>query len=135
MQRLFTTAIFTATLALSGASLFACCSKSSKSASDATTATTTTTATAPAVVADQEPAPALPVPATEPVVSGTAPSQMCGDKTCEPGQTCVSYYGIAGSKGPKFQSCERVCKTDSDCFKDAPTCKTIADGPGSVCRK
>jgi eight-cysteine-cluster-containing protein len=67
---------------------------------------------------------------------GAAPPRSgltCGEKTCEPDQTCVEYYGIAGPRGPKFQSCEWTCKTDAMC-PSGMRCATIADGPGRVCR-
>jgi len=59
---------------------------------------------------------------------------QCGDATCAAGQTCVSYYGIAGPRGPKFTSCERTCgEGDPEC-PAGESCITIADGPGQVCR-
>ena len=68
-------------------------------------------------------------PAARPQIGET-----CGDKdACADGLTCVSYYGIAGPRGPQFKSCEIKCTTTADC----PTgheCITIADGPGRVCR-
>ncbi len=58
----------------------------------------------------------------------------CGAETCKPGQVCIEYYGVAGPKGPKFQSCEWACgKGGGDC-PPGTTCVTIADGPGAVCR-
>jgi hypothetical protein len=52
---------------------------------------------------------------------------------CTDGLACVSYYGIAGAKGPTFASCETPCKDDTSCDKGT-TCTTVADGPGRVCR-
>lgn len=46
---------------------------------------------------------------------------------------CVSYYGIAGPRGPEFKSCEIRCNEKTSC-PSGLTCRTIADGPGSVCR-
>jgi eight-cysteine-cluster-containing protein len=68
--------------------------------------------------------------------SGEAPggaSATCGTTTCKPGQECISYYGIAGPKGPKFESCEWRCGKDGSCPKGTK-CVTVADGPGRVCR-
>jgi eight-cysteine-cluster-containing protein len=68
--------------------------------------------------------------------SGEAPSGAtvaCGTKTCKPGQECISYYGIAGPRGPKFESCEWKCNKDGSCPKGTK-CVTVADGPGRVCR-
>lgn len=59
---------------------------------------------------------------------------VCGGTTCKPGQVCTSYYGIAGSNGPLFNSCEWRCKRDSDCTAGA-RCRNIVDGPGRVCRQ
>jgi hypothetical protein len=60
--------------------------------------------------------------------------QACatGDK-CNAGLTCVTYYGIAGPRGPKFTSCEIRCGADGSC-PSGQQCMTIADGPGRVCR-
>ena len=66
--------------------------------------------------------------------TGSASGEPCGDHpACTPPATCVSYYGIAGPRGPRFQSCEIRCKDDSTCPKGT-RCTTIADGPGRVCR-
>jgi hypothetical protein len=58
----------------------------------------------------------------------------CSDGACAAGQECVQYYGIAGKAGPALSSCEIRCKQDGDC-PTGHACKTIADGPGQVCRK
>ena len=55
------------------------------------------------------------------------------DGTCAGGFSCVKYYGIAGAKGPQFSSCEIQCDGKEGC-PNGYTCKTIADGPGQVCR-
>ncbi len=57
----------------------------------------------------------------------------CAEATCKPGQDCVSYFGIAGAAGPKFESCEWTCALGKRCPKGM-TCRTISDGPGPVCR-
>jgi hypothetical protein len=81
------------------------------------------------------PTQASPSPATPPA-NTTAPGvgQKCGDNDlCAQGTECVSYLGIAGARGPQFKTCEIKCGADKQC----PTglaCKTIADGPGQVCR-
>jgi hypothetical protein len=90
-----------------------------------------------------EPTPAPPTPAPDPTpppppaVDASAPAaENCGDKpACVAPATCVSYFGIAGARGPKFHSCEIKCtpKHEGDCPADKK-CVTIADGPGSVCR-
>lgn len=63
------------------------------------------------------------------------PGSPCGaGDTCAAPLRCVSYYGIAGARGPKFSSCEIACDGKEGCPADL-RCITIADGPGSVCRK
>ena len=63
------------------------------------------------------------------------PGAKCGDgDVCPDAQECVSYRGIAGARGPLFKTCEIRCKDDGGCPTDHK-CKTIADGPGRVCRK
>jgi hypothetical protein len=113
---------------------------------------TTETAPAPAPAPTPAPAPAptpAPAPApntgtgsgstAEPTPSWTkaAPGigETCGaNDACAKGLTCVSYYGIAGARGPQFKSCEIKCTGDKVCPADHK-CITIADGPGQVCRK
>jgi hypothetical protein len=71
-----------------------------------------------------------------PAGAGPAPGigEPCGpDERCAAELTCVSYYGFAGPRGPKFKSCEIRCKDNSDCPK-GKTCLTVSDGPGQVCR-
>jgi eight-cysteine-cluster-containing protein len=53
---------------------------------------------------------------------------------CAAGLTCLSYHGIAGSRGPQFTSCEIPCGKGERC-PDGQRCITIADGPGQVCRR
>ena len=70
-------------------------------------------------------------PGTPPADPGAA-GPACGDKTCAAGEQCISYYGIAGPRGPKFQECGIPCPK-GDC-PEGKRCQTIADGPGPVCR-
>ncbi len=63
-----------------------------------------------------------------------AQGQPCPEGACADGLTCISYYGIAGSKGPKFTSCERPCAANLQPCPDGQRCVVIADGPGQVCR-
>ena len=89
-------------------------------------------APAPTPAPDPTPVPPPPPPADATVVS----AEKCGDKpACVAPATCVSYFGIAGARGPQFHSCEIKCtpKNKGDCPADKK-CVTIADGPGSVCR-
>jgi hypothetical protein len=58
----------------------------------------------------------------------------CGaNDACGSGLECISYYGIAGPRGPQFKTCEIRCKVAEDC-PSGNRCATIADGPGQVCR-
>lgn len=52
---------------------------------------------------------------------------------CATGLTCVRYRGIAGARGPELTSCEVRCGAGGQC-PEGQTCRTIADGPGQVCR-
>lgn len=55
----------------------------------------------------------------------------CTNGTCPAGLTPVEFYGIAGTAGPLFCSCEIPCPNDT-----CPTgmrCQYVADGPGPVC--
>lgn len=81
--------------------------------------------------AQEQPPPAAPAP-TPP--AGTAKlGEPCGvDGSCGEG-TCVSYFGIAGPRGPEFKSCEIKCDDKTPC-PTGRNCTTIADGPGQVCR-
>lgn len=61
--------------------------------------------------------------------------ENCGpNDSCAKGLTCVSYYGIAGARGPQFKTCEIKCTADAQC-PAGHKCVTVADGPGQVCRK
>lgn len=89
----------------------------------------------PATPAPPPPTQQSPSPTT-PAADTTAPGigQKCGSgDLCAPGTECVTYYGIAGPKGPQFKSCEIKCGADKVC-PNGTSCKTIADGPGQVCR-
>lgn len=59
----------------------------------------------------------------------------CGDgDRCDGGTRCVTYYGVAGPRGPEFKSCEIACPSGKGPCPAGTACITIADGPGSVCR-
>ncbi len=64
------------------------------------------------------------------------PGTACGDRTCNPGQDCITYFGVAGPAGPKFYACEIRCKQGqaNDGCPTGTRCNVIADGPGPVCR-
>ena len=66
--------------------------------------------------------------------NGPARGEPCPDGTCAEGLSCVSYYGIAGPRGPKFTSCETPCASAKEACPSGLKCVTIADGPGAVCR-
>jgi hypothetical protein len=66
--------------------------------------------------------------------AGPGIGEKCGDgDACAAGLECVKYLGIAGGRGPQFKTCEKRCKVTGDC-PTGRTCRTIADGPGQVCR-
>lgn len=71
-------------------------------------------------------APAPETPATPP------PGAKCGEKTCAGSEECIEYYGVAGPRGPRFQTCGIRCKKGQ--CPDGKKCVTIADGPGPVCQ-
>ena len=76
-----------------------------------------------------------PVVQPEPVPAA-ATGVVCGDKSCGADEECISYYGVAGPAGPKFQECGIPCKQgakNGGC-PEGKRCQTIADGPGPVCR-
>ncbi|HEX2569563.1 MAG TPA: hypothetical protein VH877_08390 [Polyangia bacterium] len=88
-----------------------------------------------------QPAPAQPAespPPAPPLKTGSArvpdaQGKPCPDGKCPAPLTCVSYYGFAGPRGPKFTSCEIPCPGGGKC-PPGQTCGIIADGPGQVCR-
>ena len=65
-------------------------------------------------------------------VDGAGPI-VCGDKTCASGEQCIEYFGIAGPRGPRFQTCAIPCGAKRSCPKGL-SCVTVADGPGDVCQ-
>jgi hypothetical protein len=94
---------------------------------------------APGEIHDPAAAPG-PIEAATPAGAGSAAKPGIGENcgagdACADGMTCVSYYGIAGRRGPEFKSCEIRC--DGDRKAACPTgrsCVTVSDGPGRVCR-
>lgn len=61
--------------------------------------------------------------------------EECGaNDACAAGLVCVTYYGIAGPRGPEFKSCEVRCGGKTKSCPSGTSCVTIADGPGQVCR-
>jgi len=95
-------------------------------------------ATPPPAVPAPDPAPAAgsgsdATPAQGSAAAGPKLGETCGaNDACGEG-TCVTYYGIAGPRGPAFKSCEIKCDDKTPC-DDGRKCTTIADGPGQVCR-
>lgn len=81
-----------------------------------------------------------PVPTVNPTngeaAAPTPPSGSCGGRTCEAGESCASYYGIAGPRGPMFHECVVRCRRGeaNDGCPSGKKCFTVADGPGDVCR-
>ncbi len=65
-------------------------------------------------------------------VDGAGPV-VCGDTTCASGEQCIEYFGIAGPRGPRFQTCAIPCGAKRSCPKGL-SCVTVADGPGDVCQ-
>jgi hypothetical protein len=77
---------------------------------------------------------AAPPPDATPATSKPARGERCGTgDACADGLTCLHYYGIAGTRGPRFSSCETPCKSAKEC-PAGTTCSVVADGPGQVCR-
>jgi hypothetical protein len=69
--------------------------------------------------------------------TGEAPAAAkCGGQTCASGEQCISYYGIAGPRGPAMQECGIPCRRGehNDGCPQGKKCVTVADGPGDVCR-
>ncbi|MEO6774290.1 MAG: hypothetical protein ABI467_14940 [Kofleriaceae bacterium] len=97
---------------------------------------------APAPAPGPGPEPAAPASTPEPTPEPTPPpadaavsAASCGSKpACLAPATCVSYFGIAGARGPQFHQCEIKCTPRGTACPDGKKCVTIADGPGSVCR-
>jgi hypothetical protein len=63
-----------------------------------------------------------------------AQGQPCKGGKCAPGLTCLTYYGVAGPRGPPLSSCEIPCAGQRAVCPEGQTCATIADGPGPVCQ-
>lgn len=55
------------------------------------------------------------------------------ESSCSNGSACLSYFGVAGSSGPQFQTCEISCSHPGASCPIGQSCTTIADGPGEVC--
>ncbi len=100
--------------------------------------TTPPVATTPPATPAETPPPAQQVPPAQvPPATAGLPDKAgtpCDERGCGGGFTCVSYYGIAGPKGPQFKSCEVPCPKATDKCPKGTNCTTIADGPGRVCR-
>lgn len=60
--------------------------------------------------------------------------QPCPEGACADGLHCLGYYGIAGTQGPRFSSCEIPCTGNPQACPEGQRCVTIPDGPGQVCR-
>jgi hypothetical protein len=68
-----------------------------------------------------------------PVAGGPKLHEKCGaNDACGEG-TCVTYFGIAGPRGPQFKTCEIKCTKTTKC-PTGTSCGIVADGPGQVCR-
>lgn len=97
-------------------------------------------ATSPAAPSPASTAPP-PSSTTEPTgtavgVDLSALGRSCADDAlCPSGTECVSYYGVAGPAIPPFQTCEIRCSAKAPACPASTRCVTIADGPGSVCRR
>lgn len=65
-----------------------------------------------------------------------AQGQSCANiaDQCATGLSCVSYFGIAGSSGPEFKTCEIPCAQPGAVCPSGQACVTVADGPGRVCQ-
>lgn len=100
---------------------------------DATTSAPLVTSTANATPSETTTAPTA-TPNKAPEVPPS--SGVCGGRTCAAGETCVSYYGIAGARGPQFHDCVIPCRrgTANDGCPSGKRCTTISDGPGDVCQ-
>jgi len=74
---------------------------------------------------------AKPTPKPKPKPKGGV---TCGKKTCERGEQCIEYYGIAGPQGPKLKTCGIPCGGKKAKCPAGKRCVTISDGAGSVCQ-
>lgn len=75
---------------------------------------------------------------TDPTNGTSNAATDCGGKACGAGEECISYYGIAGPRGPQFHDCGIRCRrgggVPNDGCPNGTKCVTIADGPGDVCK-
>ena len=93
-----------------------------------------TPAKTPAPIAKGEPNPGTPSKGPGPRPRGPGLHQTCGtNDTCAFGMKCMTYYGIAGPRGPQFKTCEVPCDKATKC-PSGTSCGVVADGPGNVCR-
>lgn len=75
--------------------------------------------------------------AVTPIAQGqqfASQGKACFQGRCNKGLECITFYGVAGARGPAFTSCEIPCKNSSDRCPNGQSCITIHDGPGRVCR-
>jgi hypothetical protein len=72
---------------------------------------------------------------TDPVPPPSTDGPTCGNKTCDSGEKCIEYFGVAGPAGPKFHECGIPCHPQKHSCPQGMTCTIIADGPGPVCRR
>ena len=111
--------------------LAACSSKPPMTTPDP--ATPPPAAPAPAPAGSDADSDSAPMPTQGSAAAGPKLGEPCGaNDACGEG-SCVTYYGIAGPRGPAFKSCEIKCDGGAPCADDRK-CTTIADGPGQVCR-
>ncbi|MRG96914.1 hypothetical protein [Polyangium spumosum] len=98
--------------------------------------TTTTPLANPPTTVGGTPAPTVNPTNEAAAASPTQPSGSCGGRTCGAGESCASYYGIAGPRGPMFHECVVRCRRGepNDGCPSGKKCFTVADGPGDVCR-
>ena len=57
----------------------------------------------------------------------------CLNGTCASGLTAVTYYGVAGTSGPQFCSCEIPCTGTARTCPTGLVCSSISDGPSNIC--
>jgi hypothetical protein len=113
--------------------LAACSSKPAMTQPDPATPPPAVPAPDPAPAADSDAGSGSDAPAQGSANAGPKLGEPCGaNDACGEG-SCVTYYGIAGPRGPAFKSCEIKCDGGTPCA-GGRKCTTIADGPGLVCR-
>jgi hypothetical protein len=109
------------------------CTNNSTSSSGTTTRPETTNPETKPPEGSGELPPKETPPEDPPVAAGPKLHEKCGPgDACGEG-ACVSYYGIAGPRGPQFKTCEIKCDKTTKC-PSGTSCGVIADGPGQVCR-